>query len=230
MVTRILVVDDEPKILHAIEEHLRLEGFQVTTSENPLQAEKMALSGETDLMILDVMMPRRSGFEVCKHIRQVSDLPIVLLTARSDELDKLVGLELGADDYITKPFSLRELTARIRTILRRSNKPLSNEAEVLNVGPISLDLTRYEAWLGGMPLTLTPTEVKILHMLISHPGQVFSRLQILEHAFGDAYEGYERTIDTHISNIRRKIDTDSTRQSWIRSVYGIGYKFSDARD
>lgn len=228
--TRILVVDDEPKILNAIEEHLRLEGFQVTTSENPLQAEKMALSGEIDLMILDVMMPHRSGFEVCKHIRQVSDLPIVLLTARSDELDKLIGLELGADDYITKPFSLRELTARIRTILRRSSKPLSNEAEVLNVGPISLDLTRYEAWLDGMPLTLTPTEVKILHMLISHPGQVFSRLQILEHAFGDAYEGYERTIDTHISNIRRKIDTDSTRPSWIRSVYGIGYKFSDARD
>lgn len=226
---KILVVDDEIKILQVIEEHLTSEGFKVQTLEDPRAAAALALSGEFDLLVLDIMMPDQSGFEICKQVRQASSLPIVLLTARSDEIDKLIGLELGADDYITKPFSLRELTARVRAILRRVSKASSVDSELLKAGPITLNISRYEGWVNGEPLLLTPTEMKILHLLMSHPGQVFSRLQILEHAFGDAYEGYERTIDTHISNIRKKIDPHPLQSSWIKSVYGVGYKFAGER-
>lgn len=232
---KIMVVDDEPKIVKVIADFLKSEGFEVITAENGQQAMNMAASEKPDLMILDIMLPEQNGFEVCKQIRQGSfNLPIIMLTARGDEIDKLLGLELGADDYITKPFSLRELAARIRAVMRRTEgrneAAVSNNNGILQIGSLTIDISRYESWIDGLPLTLTPTEIKILHLLAANPGQVLSRLQILEHVFGDAYEGYERSIDTHISNIRKKIEADPLQPSFIRTVYGVGYKFIEARE
>lgn len=225
LANRILIVEDEAKILQAVADFLTGEGFQVTPLDDAGQAAGMALSGNYDLVVLDLMMPRVNGLEVCRQIRQTSNIPVIMLTARSDELDKLLGLELGADDYITKPYSPRELAARIRAVLRRTGQQPPVRDELLKVGPVSIDITRFEAWIEGAPVSLTPSEFKILQLLMEHPGQVFSRLQLLESVYGDAYEGYERTIDTHISNLRRKLDLDATQSSLIRSVYGVGYKF-----
>ncbi|MEN6391996.1 MAG: response regulator transcription factor [Syntrophomonas sp.] len=227
LANRILIIEDEVKILQAVADFLTGEGFQVTALDDARQAAGMALSGSYDLVVLDIMMPHLNGLEVCRQIRQTSNIPVIMLTARSDEVDKLLGLELGADDYITKPYSPRELAARIRAVLRRTGEQPPVRDEVLKVGPVSIDVTRFEAWIDDVGLTLTPSEFKILQLLMEHPGQVFSRLQLLENVYGDAYEGYERTIDTHISNLRRKLDRDADGPSLIRSVYGVGYKFSE---
>ncbi|MEN6348819.1 MAG: response regulator transcription factor [Syntrophomonas sp.] len=231
MSRKILVVDDEPKIVKVINDFLINEGFQVTIAENGREAMARAAAEKPDLMLLDIMLPEQSGFEVCKQLRQSPyNLPIIMLTARGDEIDKLLGLELGADDYITKPFSLRELAARIRAVLRRTEKISPGSAGMLQAGSLTIDINKYESWIDGVPLALTPTEIKILHLLAASPGQVLSRLQILEHVFGEAYEGYERSIDTHISNIRKKIETDPLQPALIRTVYGVGYKFVEARE
>ncbi|MEQ8175387.1 MAG: response regulator transcription factor [Syntrophomonadaceae bacterium] len=227
LANRILIIEDEVKILQAVADFLTGEGFQVTALDDARQAAGMALSGRYDLVVLDLMMPYLNGLEVCRQIRQTSNIPVIMLTARSDEVDKLLGLELGADDYITKPYSPRELAARIRAVLRRTGQQPPARDEVLKVGPVSIDVVRFEAWIDDTALTLTPSEFKILQLLMEHPGQVFSRLQLLENVYGDAYEGYERTIDTHISNLRRKLDRDPDGPSLIRSVYGVGYKFSE---
>lgn len=227
LANRILIVEDEAKILQTVADFLTGEGFQVTPLDDARRAAEMALSGSFDLVVLDLMMPHINGLEVCREIRRTSNIPVIMLTARSDELDKLLGLELGADDYITKPYSPRELAARIRAVLRRTGQQPPARDEVLKVGPVSIDVTRFEAWIEGVQLSLTPSEFKILQLLMEHPGQVFSRLQLLENVYGDAYEGYERTIDTHISNLRRKLDRGAAQSSLIRSVYGVGYKFSE---
>lgn len=227
LANRILIVEDEIKILQAVADFLTGEGFQTTALNDARQAAGMALSGNYDLIVLDLMMPNVNGLEICRQIRQTSNIPVIMLTARSDEVDKLIGLEMGADDYITKPYSPRELAARIRAVLRRTGQQPPVRREVLKIGPVSIDITRFEAWVEGAPLSLTPSEFKILQLLMEHPGQVFSRLQLLESVYGDAYEGYERTIDTHISNLRRKLDLGASQSSLIRSVYGVGYKFSE---
>lgn len=221
------MVDDEPKIIKVVDEFLTNEGFQVTAVGTSEEALKLARTQQFDLMILDIMLPQQSGLEVCRQLRQTSNMPVIMLTAKSDEIDKLIGLELGADDYITKPFSPRELAARIRAVLRRTGASSPDNGSILQNGPLTIDLSRYEGWLDGDPLSLTPTEIKILHLLMAKPGQVFTRLQILENVFGDIYEGYERSIDTHISNLRKKIDIDSSYSSFIQSVYGVGYKFAE---
>lgn len=227
---KILIVDDEPKIVQVLGDYLVNEGFQVITADNGPQAASAAASERPDLIILDVMLPDENGFEVCRNIRRNSNVPIIMLTAKSEEIDKLMGLEFGADDYITKPFSLREVAARIKAVLRRTVEAPQPNGTMLQVGPLTLDTNRYEAWVDSKPLSLTPAEFKILHLLAANSGQVLSRLQILEFVFGDAYEGYERSIDTHISNIRKKIDPDLKRSSFIRTVYGVGYKLADARE
>lgn len=227
LANRILIIEDEAKILQAVADFLTAEGFQVTPLDDARQAASMALSGNFDLVVLDIMMPHVNGLEVCRQVRQTSNIPIIMLTARSDEVDKLIALELGADDYITKPYSPRELAARIRAVLRRTGQQPSGKDEVIKAGNLRLDISRFEGWINEIPLALTPSEFKILQILMENPGQVFSRLQLLESVYGDAYEGYERTIDTHISNLRRKLDTDASRPSYIRSVYGVGYKFSE---
>jgi two-component system OmpR family response regulator len=227
---KILVVDDETKILQMIADFLTNEGFQVLMAVDGQEALRIVEMESPDLMVLDIMLPEQSGWEVCRQVRINSDLPIIMLTARSDEIDKLLGLELGADDYITKPFSLRELTARIRAVLRRYEKKEPDGSEQLKFGSLVLDAARFEAWLDGRPLSLTPTEFKIIYLLAENPGQVFSRLQILEKVYGEAYEGYERSIDTHVSNIRKKIEPDTSHSTYIGTVYGIGYKFIGTRE
>ncbi|MGE5421968.1 MAG: response regulator transcription factor [Ignavibacteriales bacterium] len=227
---KILVVDDEPKIVDVLADFLISEGYKVITAATGPEAAALAASADPDLILLDVMLPDQNGFEVCRLIRKDSNVPIIMLTAKSEEIDKLMGLEFGADDYITKPFSLREVAARIRAVLRRTEQAPSPTGSLLQVGPLTLDVSRYEAWVDGNLLVLTATEYKILHFLAVNAGQVLSRLQILETVFGDAYEGYERSIDTHISNIRKKIDPDPAKSSFIRTVYGVGYKLADVKE
>ncbi|MGE5449750.1 MAG: response regulator [Methanomassiliicoccales archaeon] len=218
----ILVVEDEPQLRQLMAEHLSNEGFKVITASNGQEALNLWRDARPDLLVLDLMLPLLSGMEVLKVVRQQHSTPVVILTARSDEVDKLLGLELGADDYMTKPFSPRELAARIRAVLRRSLNRDDNHQ--LNVGNLDIMTERHEALLDGQLLPLTISEFRILSVLAEHPGQVFSRLQLLERVFGDIYEGYERTIDTHISNLRKKMEQAATQGTKIRTVYGAGYK------
>jgi DNA-binding response OmpR family regulator len=218
----ILLVEDEKKIRDMLSKHLRQEGFGVALASNGLEALQIWQDIKPDLIVLDLMLPGLSGWEVLKRIRQKNNTPIIVLTARADEVDKLLGLELGADDYITKPFSPRELALRIKAVLRRShpNEQITN----VSFSNLSINPDRLEALVGDIPLALTPTEFKILLLLAENPGQVFSRLHILDRVFGDIYEGYERTIDTHISNLRHKIEATGKSEVSIKAVYGIGYK------
>ncbi len=222
MSNRLLLVDDEVKILDMIDNYLKREGFETARASNGNEALELFRSQSFDLIVLDLMLPELDGLEVCKEIRRFSEVPIIMLTAKNDEIDKLLGLELGADDYIGKPFSLRELTARIKAVLRRS-KNHSPAVTTIKVNNLRLEPSRFELYVDDTLLTLTPTELKIMYALLEYPGQVFSRLQLLERAYGDIYEGYERSIDTHISNLRRKLEKTASQIS-IKSVYGIGYK------
>ncbi len=218
----ILLVEDEKKIRDMLSKHLRQEGFGVALASNGLEALQIWQDIKPDLIVLDLMLPGLSGWEVLKRIRQKNNTPIIVLTARADEVDKLLGLELGADDYITKPFSPRELALRIKAVLRRSrpNEQITN----VSFSNLSINPDRLEALIGDTPLALTPTEFKIILLLAENPGQVFSRLHILDRVFGDIYEGYERTIDTHISNLRHKIEATGKSEVSIKTVYGFGYK------
>lgn len=218
----ILLVEDEKKIRDMLSKHLRQEGFRVALAADGLEALQIWQDIKPDLIVLDLMLPGLSGWEVLKRIRQKNNTPIIVLTARADEVDKLLGLELGADDYITKPFSPRELALRIKAVLRRS-RPHEQVTNV-SISNLSINPERLEALIGDTLLALTPTEFKILLLLAENPGQVFSRLHILERVFGDIYEGYERTIDTHISNLRHKIEATGKSEISIKTVYGIGYK------
>ncbi len=222
MTNRLLLVDDEVKILDMIDNYLRQEGFETTRASNGNEALELFRNQSFDLVVLDLMLPELNGLEVCKEIRRFSEVPIIMLTAKTDEIDKLLGLELGADDYISKPFSLRELTARIKAVLRRS-KNHSPAVATITVKNLRLEPSRFELYVDNTLLTLTPTEFKLINALLEYPGQVLSRLQLLERAYGDIYEGYERSIDTHISNLRRKLEKAGS-QILIKSVYGIGYK------
>ena len=222
MSNRLLLVDDEVKILDMIDNYLKREGFEIIRASNGNEALEVFRSQSFDLVVLDLMLPELNGLEVCKEIRRFSEVPIIMLTAKTDEIDKLLGLELGADDYISKPFSLRELTARIKAVLRRSRN-YSPAVTTIMVNNLRLEPSRFELYVDDTLLTLTPTEFKLINALLEYPGQVFSRLQLLERAYGDIYEGYERSIDTHISNLRRKLEKAGS-QIYIKSVYGIGYK------
>jgi len=222
MSNRLLLVDDEVKILDMIDNYLKREGFETIRASNGNEALELFRNQSFDLVVLDLMLPELDGLEVCKEIRRFSEVPIIMLTAKNDEIDKLLGLELGADDYISKPFSLRELNARIKAVLRRS-KNHSLAVTTIMVNNLRLEPSRFELYVNDTLLNLTPTEFKLIYTLLEYPGQVFSRLQLLERAYGDIYEGYERSIDTHISNLRRKLENAGSQIS-IKSVYGIGYK------
>lgn len=227
MPKKILVVDDEEKIRDLIKNYLESEGFNVLQAADGAEALELIDKHNLnpDLVILDWLMPGLTGLEVCRQIRQKSNIPIIMLTAKSEEIDKLLGLEIGADDYITKPFSLRELTARIKVVLRRADPSLDKKDDLIKAGGLEINLSRHEVWLDEKNVNLTPTEFKILKLLSSNPGRVFSRLQLLDAALGFAYEGYERSIDTHISNIRKKIEADPAKPRYIKTVYGLGYRF-----
>lgn len=222
---RILIIEDEEKIVEMTANYLVNEGFEVSSASNGLSGLEALNKTTPDLILLDIMLPGMNGFDVCRELRKTSKVPIIMLTAKADEVDKLLGLEFGADDYITKPFSLRELTARIKAVLRRIYSDVSEVGEIISAGSLQVNLGTREVRIAGQSVTLTPTEFNILSLLIKNQGRVFSRLHILESALGDAYEGYERSIDSHISNLRHKIEIDPSNPRFILTVYGVGYKF-----
>ena len=223
MPKKILVIDDEPKIVEICQDYLKASGFEVLSASNGLQGLNAARREKPDLIVLDLMMPGMDGLDVCRNLRREGNTPIIMLTARVEESDKLVGLELGADDYITKPFSPRELVARVRVVLRRVSG--DSTSEIIRVGEVSLDRTRYEATLPDKTILLTPTEFEILSTIMKQPGRIFSRAQLLTAVHGIAFESYERAIDSHIRNLRRKLETASGEARYIITVHGVGYKF-----
>jgi DNA-binding response OmpR family regulator len=224
----ILVADDEQRLTDVLREYLQSEGFRVLTAPDGETALELTWKHTPDLVVLDVMMPGRDGWSVCREIRSRSSTPVIMLTARTAEDDKLLGLELGADDYLTKPFSVRELAARIRTVLRRTQGTADLKApeDRLTFDTLTIDLTTAEVTVDENPVQLTSTEFKLLTTLARRPGRLFSRTQLMEVALGGFYEGYERSIDTHISNLRKKIEPVPAEPRWILTVHGLGYKFA----
>jgi len=225
-VARILVVDDEPKIVQLVRDYLERAGFAVSTARDGSEALMRAHHERPDLIVLDLGLPRLDGLEVTRRLRRDSGVPIIMLTARDDETDKVVGLELGADDYVTKPFSPRELEARVRAVLRRHTG--QRDAEVLRAGDLTLDLPRLRAEVSGRAVELTATEFQLLAALARQPGRVFTRAQLLDAIHGVAFESYERAIDAHVKNIRRKVEPDPRHPQFVLTVYGVGYRVADA--
>lgn len=223
---RILVVDDEPKIVELLRVYLEREGHAVFVAHDGRMALDLARQHRPDLIVLDLMLPVIDGLEVCRQLRRESKVGIVMLTARGDDVDKLVGLDLGADDYITKPFSPAEVMARVRAVLRRV-ADADQPAEVLSFDTLTIDPERHEVRRRGISVELTPTEFRLLEALASNSGRVLSRMQLLDQVQGEAFEGYGRTIDAHIKNLRQKIEDDPQRPHLIVTVYGVGYKFAD---
>jgi DNA-binding response OmpR family regulator len=222
----ILVVDDEPKIVTLARDYLDRAGFAVLTAGDGKTALAAARAEKPDLVILDLGLPEMDGLDVARALRKDSNVPIIMLTARGEETDKLVGLELGADDYITKPFSPKELVARVRAVLRRLDNAHAG-AETIRVADITLDVPRMRVTVGDRAVEVTPTEFQLLAMLAHEPGRIFTRAQLLDAVRGVAFESYERAIDAHIKNIRRKIEPDPRAPRYILMVYGVGYKFAD---
>jgi two-component system OmpR family response regulator len=219
---KILVVDDEHKIVDIVRAYLEREGFCVVTAYDGETAMWVFRQEKPDLIVLDLMLPKISGHDVCRAIRKESDVPIIMLTARDELTDKVIGLELGADDYLTKPFEGRELVARVKAILRRSEPKTS--IPLVRAGDIVIDTERRQITIKDDIVELTTTEFELLRLLASYPGRVFSRAELLDRLQGDAYEGYERTIDSHIKNLRRKIEPDPDKPTHIHTIYGAGYK------
>lgn len=225
----ILIVEDEVNIRANIAEFLQAEDYETLLAKDGEEAIAIFDEKQPDMVILDLMLPKVDGLEVCKHIRRDSDTPIIMVTARDEEIDKLLGLELGADDYITKPFSLRELKARIKAVMRRTKSGSSKmpSEEVLTFGDMEVDLDRREVRIHGEIIELTPSEYAILVTLCQNVGRPYSRLQLLNATLGESYAGYERAIDTHVSNLRKKIEPNPQKPVYILTVYGLGYKFGD---
>lgn len=225
METKILIADDDPIVHESLKIYMQAEGFEVVDVYDG-DAALAALDSSISLCVLDIMMPGKSGVEVCREIRKSSQVPIVMLTAKGEEVDKIVGLELGADDYIVKPFSPREVIARIKAILRRTEKNEGEAAEknVIRHNGLVIDLNSYTVLLRNQPVVCTPKEIEILYLLASHPGQVFTRDTLLSQVWGYDFAGETRTVDTHIKRLRAKLD--STDLGWsIKTIYGVGYKF-----
>jgi DNA-binding response OmpR family regulator len=223
---KILVVDDEREIVKVVRAYLEQGGFRVVSAFDGQEALTLFRHEKPDLVILDLSLPKIDGLDVCRTIRKESDTPVILLTARVEEADRLIGLELGADDYVTKPFSPREIVARVRAVLRRAQGAPQTPQRIA-AGGVTIDLTRHEVSVDGRLAELTPTEFSLLAAMAAQPGRAFSRSDLLEAAQGETYEGYERTIDVHIKNLRQKIEPDPRQPEYILTVYGIGYKFSD---
>ena len=229
--TKLVVIEDEVKIAEMIKDYLEKEGARVYLAKDGLSGIQRVKEHSPHLVILDLMLPDLGGLEVCRRLRQDQDVPIIILTAKSQETDRVVGLEVGADDYITKPFSLAELAARVRAVLRRTNaqgqkSPSKAPEKTLVRGPFRLDLENHQLKKEEQEIILTPTEFNLMFLMARSPGRVFSRLQLLEACLGEAYSGYERSIDTHISNLRKKIEQDPAHPRHIVTVFGLGYKFN----
>jgi DNA-binding response OmpR family regulator len=224
---KILVVDDDKKTVELIRLYLEREGHLVVAAYNGKEALDLARRKRFDLVVLDLMLPEMDGLDVCRTLREDSDIPIVMLTARTTEEDVLLGLDLGADDYIPKPFSPRTLVARVQAVLRRTGNVDTTEPAQIQVGDLEMDYMRHEVRVQKQPVDLTPKEFKVLEIMIREPGRVFSRVELLENAFGFSYEGLERTVDVHIMNLRRKIEANPARPAYIETVYGVGYRLAE---
>jgi DNA-binding response OmpR family regulator len=223
---RVLVVDDDVKTVELVKLYLTRDGYRVFCAYDGLEALRLARESHPDLIVLDLMLPGMDGLEVCRTLREESEVPIIMLTARTMDQDKLAGLDLGADDYVTKPFSPRELAARVRAVLRRlPGDALRRGPAEIRHGELTVNFHRREAALGGEMLNLTPTEFKLLGVLVREPGRVFSRAELIEKAMGYDFEGFDRTIDVHILNLRRKLEPCPGRPGYIETIYGAGYKF-----
>ena len=223
MSSKILVVDDEAKIVKLVRSYLEQSGFTVVEANDGQTALIQARREKPDLVVLDLGLPGIDGLEVARTLRRERDTPIIMLTARIEDTDKIVGLELGADDYMTKPFNPRELVARVRAVLRRTSGAAPT-AEMLRAGALVLDASGHQAALDGRPLDLTPTEFELLTVLLQNPGRAFTRLELLDRVQGDAYEGYERTVDAHVKNLRAKLGDDPRHPRYVQTVFGVGYK------
>ena len=223
---RILVIEDDHKVAYIVRLYLEKNGYQVMTAADGRQGLERARGWKPDLIVLDLLLPEVNGLEVCRTLRQESDVPIIMLTAMTTEQDKLNGLDLGADDYVTKPFSPSELAARVRAVLRRSvEDSIYRGPPEVERGEIKVNFQQHRVEVKGQPIQLTPTEFRILAVLAREPGRVFSRSQLLDRALGHDFEGFERTVDVHVLNLRRKIEPDPDRPLYIKTVYGMGYKF-----
>ena len=225
---RILVVDDEPKIVKLVRDYLERASFDVRVAADGKTALSLVRFEKPDLIILDLGLPQMDGLDVTRELRKVSNVPVIMLTGRSEESDKLIGLELGADDYITKPFSPKELVARVRVVLRRMENAVNNNQEILRVAGLTLDVPRMRVTAEDRQIEeLTPTEFSLLAEMARYPGRVFTRAQLLDAVHGVAFESYERAIDAHVKNIRHKIEPNPPEPRYLLTVYGVGYKFAD---
>jgi DNA-binding response OmpR family regulator len=226
---RILLVDDDHEIVRVLRAYLEQANFQVLTAYDGATAIHTIRHDRPDLVVLDLMLPDQDGWEITRHLRadaQWAALPIIMLTARIEDTDKIIGLELGADDYITKPFNAREVVARIRTVLRRTQSTATSApARLLQIGELTLDLHRHELRIQEEAIDLTQTEFKLLQILMDNPGYAFTRIDLIEQALGYSYEGMERTLDSHIKNLRKKIEPDPKNPTYLQTVYGVGYRF-----
>lgn len=223
---RVLVVDDDVKTVELVKLYLNRDGYKVLTAYDGTEALRLAREAHPDLIVLDLMLPGIDGLKACRIIRDGSDVPIIMLTARTTEEDRLRGLDSGADDYVTKPFSPKELAARVRAVLRRlPGETIQRGSEQVQYGKLTVNFPKYEASLAGRVLNLSPIEFKLLGALVREPDRVFSRAQLIEKALGYDFEGFDRTIDVHILNLRRKLEPDPNHPRYIKTVYGVGYKF-----
>jgi len=225
---KILIVEDEPDMVLGLRDNFEFEGYVVVTASDGAAGLEKARSEKPDLLILDIMMPGPSGLDICRDVRSRSAVPIIVLTAKDAEVDKVVGLEVGADDYVTKPFSVRELLGRVRAQLRRRELDRSPLAQAVKIeaGPVSIDLVRHVATVRGLPVNLTRSEFQLLRLLVGRPGEVFARAQIMEELWQTEFDGDERACDVHISNLRQKVERDPQRPELVLTVRGVGYKFN----
>ncbi|HZR97929.1 MAG TPA: response regulator transcription factor [Chloroflexota bacterium] len=225
----ILVVDDEPKIVDIVRAYLAREDYRVLVAYDGREALVLARREQPDLLVLDLMLPEVSGWDVCRTLRAESAVPIIMLTARDDTTDKIVGLELGADDYLAKPFDPKELVARVHAVLRRA-AAAGGGSGVLRHGDLEIDRERHVVRRAGQPVNLTPSEFALLQALAERPGRVWTRLQLLDRLQGVAFEGYERAVDSHVKNLRQKIEPNPRQPRYVQTVYGVGYKLADAEE
>lgn len=227
--SRILVVDDDPQIVRLVRSYLEQAGFTVTTAADGEDALHQVRTARPDLVVLDLMLPGRDGLEVTRTVRRdgaLATLPILMLTARVEDIDRILGLELGADDYVTKPFNPREIVARVKAILRRAQAAPAPSQPVISLFGLTLDPNAHTLTRAGQGIDLTPSEFDVLHLLMRQPGRAFSRAQLIDEALGRDYEGLERTVDSHIKNLRRKLEADPGRPRLIETVFGVGYRFA----
>ncbi len=225
---KVLVVDDEPALVEVLDHYLRGEGFAVVTAADGPGAVKTFETEQPDLVLLDLTLPGFSGTEVLRRIRALRDVPIIMLTARTDEIDRVLGLELGADDYVGKPFSPREVVARVKTVLRRSERAAAPAGRQRRVGDITIDATGHEVRVGGKPVALTPTQFRLLEILVEHVGQTLTRDQLLDR-LSNGSDVFDRTLDRHIANLRARIEHDPTNPRYVVTVFGVGYKMVEPR-